>query len=260
MAEFIESQDEFEAVEQQQATEEVTQEVEQAPDLPEKLRGKSAAELAKIIADQEKFIGNQAREVGEVRAMADQLIKRQFDAEQAQAKPAEPELDDSDFLLNPREAINKAVANHPSVKQAEMAAARMTAMQRRQAFLEKHPDVGSIVQDPDFQQWVSSSPTRQRKFMQAHQNFDVEAGDDLLSTYKELKEARGVQRQAGEALREEANSALKSASVPTGNASVEGSKKIYRRADLIKLQLTDPKRYMALQDEILQAYAEKRVR
>lgn len=258
MAEFIETQDEFEAVEQQQATQPVQE--SSAPELPEKLRGKTAAELAKIISDQEQFIGKQAREVGEVRSLADQLIKRQFETEQAAKQTSEPELDDSDFLLNPKDAIDKAVANHPSVKQAQEAAIRMNMMQRRNALLEKHPDVGTIVQDPEFQAWVQASPSRAKKFMQAHQQFDLDAGDDLLSTFKELREARKVQKEAGESLRAEADSSLRAASVPVGNAAVEGSKKIYRRADLIKLQLTDPRRYMALQDEIMQAYAEKRVR
>lgn len=258
MAEFIETQDELEAVEEQQAEQPAQESA--APELPEKLRGKSAAELAKIISDQEQFIGKQAREVGEVRSLADQLIKRQFDAEQAAKKTSEPELDDSDFLLNPKEAIERAVANHPSVKQAQQAAMQMSMAQRRTALLEKHPDVGTIVQDPEFQSWVQASPVRAKKFMQAHQQFDLEAGDDLLSTFKELREARKVQKEAGDSLRAEANSSLRAASVPVGNAAVEGSKKIYRRADLIKLQLTDPKRYMALQDEIMQAYAEKRVR
>jgi hypothetical protein len=39
-----------------------------------------------------------------------------------------------------------------------------------------------------------------------------------------------------------------------------GGKKIYRRADLINLQVTDPRRYEALSDEIQSAYAEGRVK
>jgi hypothetical protein len=35
---------------------------------------------------------------------------------------------------------------------------------------------------------------------------------------------------------------------------------VYRRADLIKLRMTDPDRYMQLSDEIMQAYAEGRVK
>jgi hypothetical protein len=39
-----------------------------------------------------------------------------------------------------------------------------------------------------------------------------------------------------------------------------GGKKVYRRAELINLQVTDPNRYAALADEIQQAYVEGRVR
>jgi hypothetical protein len=39
-----------------------------------------------------------------------------------------------------------------------------------------------------------------------------------------------------------------------------GGKKIYRRSDLINLQVTDPNRYDALADEIQSAYAEGRVK
>ena len=52
---------------------------------------------------------------------------------------------------------------------------------------------------------------------------------------------------------------MKAATVDVGGAG-ESSRKVYRRADLIKLKLTDPSRYEALQDDILAAYAEGRVK
>ena len=49
---------------------------------------------------------------------------------------------------------------------------------------------------------------------------------------------------------------LKSASTGNANGSGEApSRKIYRRADIIKLMQTDPKRYQALSNEIMAAYA-----
>jgi len=53
----------------------------------------------------------------------------------------------------------------------------------------------------------------------------------------------------------------KAASTGTARGSSESpSRKIYRRADIIKLMQTDPKRYQALSDEIMQAYQEGRVK
>jgi hypothetical protein len=40
----------------------------------------------------------------------------------------------------------------------------------------------------------------------------------------------------------------------------ETSKKVYRRADLIRLRLENPDRYDALSDEIMKAYSEGRVK
>jgi len=52
---------------------------------------------------------------------------------------------------------------------------------------------------------------------------------------------------------------LKAATVDTGSPA-PSSKKTYRRTDLINLRLRDPDRYYAMQDEIMSAYAEGRVK
>jgi hypothetical protein len=52
---------------------------------------------------------------------------------------------------------------------------------------------------------------------------------------------------------------LQAAAVDTGGSG-ESSRKIYRRADLIRLKMTNPAKYEAMSDEILAAYAEKRVK
>ena len=52
---------------------------------------------------------------------------------------------------------------------------------------------------------------------------------------------------------------MKAAQVDSGGTG-ESSKRIYRRADLIRLKMNDPNRYDALSDEIMQAYAEGRVK
>ena len=44
------------------------------------------------------------------------------------------------------------------------------------------------------------------------------------------------------------------------SAESTAGKKIYRRADLIRLKTSDPRRYEDLQEEILQAYSEGRVK
>ena len=79
----------------------------------------------------------------------------------------------------------------------------------------------------------------------------------MLSTYKQL---RGVKaKQTNEAGETQRKSNLKAATVDVGGSG-ESGKRVYRRADLIRLKMTDPNRYDALSDEIMQAYAEGRVK
>ena len=95
-------------------------------------------------------------------------------------------------------------------------------------------------------------------FVQADQGYDYDAANELFNLWKEKNQVVQQTAQAEKAARQ---SAVKSASTGNARGSAEGSrKKVYRRADIIKLMKTDPDRYNALSDEILQAYAEGRVR
>jgi hypothetical protein len=83
----------------------------------------------------------------------------------------------------------------------------------------------------------------------------------LLANFKALKKMKQeTVQQAAQQLQDQRNQTLKAATVAVDGATGETSKKIYRRQDLIRLQLTDPDRYMALQDDIMAAYNENRVR
>jgi len=79
----------------------------------------------------------------------------------------------------------------------------------------------------------------------------------LLSTYKQLRGVKSKQtEQAGETARKQN---MKAAQVDVGGTG-ESSKRVYRRADLIRLKMTEPDRYDALSEEIIKAYQEGRVK
>ena len=54
------------------------QKIEQKPELPEKYRDKSLDDIVRMHQEAEKLIGRQAQEVGEVRKLADELLKQQL--------------------------------------------------------------------------------------------------------------------------------------------------------------------------------------
>ena len=262
MAQIIDLNDEdFEGTSDLPTESEETQatppELELDVEIPEKYRGKSVKDIVKMHQEAERLIGKQAQEVGEVRKLADELIKKQL-SNTPQAQESDLEIDDTEFFANPKEAISKAVNSHPTVRQAAEAATQLKAMQAKQAILAAHPDFAEVVQDSDFQEWVMKSKVRTQLFQQAD-NYDVDAADELLSTYKELKNVKTS--KATQEITEKRTAALKAAN--TGSNAVtsgEKSKKIYRRADIIRLMNTDPQRYASLQDDIMLAYSEGRVR
>ena len=233
---------------------------EQVEELPEKYRGKSAIEIAKMHQEAEKLIGRQANEVYEVRSLADQLLKQQLDSKAKEAKPIEESLED-DFFADPASAVNRQVEKHPAVLEARQAALDMKRMKTAQQLSSKHPDFATIASDSGFQDWVKSSAIRLNLFAKADAEFDFESADELLSTYKELRQIK-QQNQVQQSVAVESKAqeqAMKAATVDVGGAG-ETSRKVYRRADLIKLRMTDPDRYMQMSDEIMQAYSEGRVK
>jgi hypothetical protein len=242
-------QNELEAVGQ-----EISKLNEEASNLPEKYRNKSLEEVIKMHQEAEKLIGKQAQEVGEVRKLADELIKSNLATKQQQVVQEEPEVD---FFEDPRKAVQKTVETHPDVLAARQAAQEFKKMQVQQKLQQAHPDFAQIVQDPGFAEWVKGSSVRMSLYSKADAEFDFDSANELLSTYKELRGVRTKQTEAvGKATREKD---MKTATVDVGGTG-ESSKRVYRRADLIRLKMTDPARYDALQPEIMAAYADGRVR
>ncbi len=230
-------------------------------ELPEKYRGKSAIEIAKMHQEAEKLIGRQANEVHEVRSLADQLLKQQLESnKKVQQQPIEESLEE-DFFADPKQAVNRQVEKHPAVIEARQAALEMKKMKTAQQLAAKHPDFTTIAQDAGFQDWVKSSAIRLQLFTKADAEYDFESADELLSTYKEIKQIKQAQQTASAAKVETKaqEQAMKAATVDVGGAG-ESSRKVYRRADLIKLRMTDPDRYDQMADEIMAAYAEGRVK
>lgn len=225
-------------------------------DVPEKYKGKSTAEIVRMHQEAEKLLGKQSGEVGELRSVVDSYIQTQLDSTPPPTQ--ETEAEDIDFFSDPDKAVERAIANHPSIKKAEEANLnnqRQTAQSKLQS---RHPDMNEIVQDGKFVDWIKSSKIRTQLFAQADRQYDYDAADELFTNWKERQ---GVVAQAASTEKDTRKAAVKAASTGTARGTGEQrAKKVYRRSDIIKLMKTDPDRYMSLSNEITQAYAEGRVR
>ena len=211
-------------------------------DVPEKYKGKSTAEIVRMHQEAEKLLGKQSGEVGELRSVVDSYIQTQLDSTPPPTQ--ETEAEDIDFFSDPDKAVERAIANHPSIKKAEAANLnnqRQTAQSKLQS---RHPDMNEIVQDGKFVDWIKSSKIRTQLFAQADRQYDYDAADELFTNWKERQ---GVVAQAASTEKDTRKAAVKSASTGTARGTGEQrAKKVYRRSDIIKLMKTDPDRYMSL--------------
>jgi len=263
MAKLIDLEEPQERQEEKQPTEDAfaeepqqQEETQEKQELPDKYRGKSVEELVRMHQEAEKLLGRQSSEVGELRQVVDSYIQTQL--KQQNAPQQEETVDDVDFFTDPEAAVQRAINNHPKIREAEQVSAqykKTTAMTQLQA---NHPDMTEIIQDPKFAEWIKASKVRTRLFAEADQNYDYEAADELFSLWKERK---AVVSKTADLEKKERKQTVRSASTGGARGSTEKApRKIYRRQDIINLMKNDPERYLALADEITKAYAENRVK
>lgn len=263
MAAFIiedderQQEDNVEATEQEQEVVEGTSEPEATPEdnIPEKYRGKTAAELARMHQEAEKLLGRQSSEVGELRKVVDSYIQTQLSQ---QAPKNEQDDEDVDFFVDPDKAVARAIERHPKIRQAEQVTQAYQKQNALATLQQRHPDMSQILQDPKFAEWVQGSKIRTQLFIAADQQYDHESADELFTLWKERK---GVVQQTAEVEKAQRKQQVKAASTGNARGNPDGNhRKVYRRADIIKLMKTDPDRYMAMSDEIMKAYQEGRVK
>lgn len=232
------------------------------PELPEKFRGKSSEEIASAYTQLEKELGRKGNEIGELRKLTDQLLELEIQQKKNQAQQSQIKEDDlsvDDWFEAPDRATEKYLERSPLKKELDEVKERLASQDRekaRAAFEQKHTDFGDVVRAPEFRDWVSGSKYRLQLAQQADQ-YDYEAADELISLYKEIHGSPAGNESQEVTKRVESD--RKKASLES-SSKAGGTKKVFRRADLIKLKMNDPERYMMMQDEIMQAYAEKRVR
>ncbi len=255
--EVIETTDESTEDLENPKQETVEEQPQEESSIPEKYQGKSVEDLVQMHQELERFSGKQSSEVGELRKIVDDYIKTELEA-----KAPEPQIEDKssdiDFFSDPTTAVNRAIENHPKVKEAENYSRQYQQQATLSELRSKHGDMDSILKDPKFAEWVGGSKTRKELFVRADQSYDFDAADELFSLWKERNQ---IVQQATEVEKQSRKKAIKQASTGAARGSSESSsKKIYRRRDMINLKKEKPARYQEMADEILKAYREGRVK
>jgi hypothetical protein len=243
--------------EEPQSVEGEQQPAEEDEDLPSKYKGKSLKDIIRMHQEAEKLIGRQAQEVGEVRKLADDLIKRQLKPEVQEEATKEDEID---FFEDPDSYVKKAVEKHPAIAEAKAQAMALKQAKFADQLQKTYPDFQQTVNDPEFVEWVKASPVRLQLYADADSNLNFDSASELLGNWGYIKAAKSQQQQQAttEVVKQDRAKALKTAAVSTGSVGIE-SKKTYRREDIRNLMMRDPERYQQMQPELMAAYAEGRV-
>ena len=234
-------------------------------EIPVQYKDKSPDELITMHVNLEKVLRRQGNELGQLRRLVDQqsqLILNQTNVAPKQTEKKAPEITAENLLNDPKGTVSTVVEQHPRVTSNDQRLNQMERQLAQEQFTRAHPTAVQDINDPNFQEWVTASPTRSKLLMKLHHEYDVGAGNELWDLWKDHKEAKEASENARKG-RVAAVSTVKNAGgEPTG-------KTIYSRAKLGELQLraqagdpvalakwNDPE----FQKEYMLAYAEDRVR
>ena len=228
--------------------------------VPEKYAGKTTEDLIEMHQNFEKMQATQNTELGEQRALI-QTLQNAKKAAEAISPLEEPVNFEDEFYSDPKKALNNAIENHPELIEARNDR-KIQAQKQQVSVLEKaYPDWQEKVAEKAFQDWVGDSEIRTEMFKKADSEHRSDYAIELFDMFDKVNmidKTKEVQKQETD----KRDKALKATSSETRSSSDSslGGKKIYRRADLINLQVTDPNRYASLADEIQSAYAEGRIK
>ncbi|MEO1944703.1 MAG: hypothetical protein ABGY11_10430 [Candidatus Thioglobus sp.] len=247
-----------------ESTEVITEHETIDESLPEKYQGKSIADVIEMHQNVEQALSKQGIDLGKQRATVGSLME----ALEQQKVTVETEVDqfsgneasEEDFYADPAAAVKSAIEQHPEIVRAREERINLEHQHNAESLGAVHPNFKETVKTEEFQNWVEASTFRTELFLKADNQYDVEAAKELFGTWEQIQNVTKTKQASvkSEKSRKDALRQMSSES-RTGGESL-GGKKVYRRADLINLQVTDPNRYAALADEIQQAYAEGRVK
>lgn len=197
--------------------------------VPKQFEGKSLEEIIEMYRELEREKSRLGNEVGTLRKALKEAMNVATETKAVKLREQLAENIGEDAAKNLTEYVGQI--------ESELSELRL-----KMELLKRHPDAFQIVQAPEFSSWVEANPER-KKLYEAADSGDLEAANQLLSSYKLEKRSAAIRAASGE----------RGAPAPTP------SKPTFSRAQLRQLMLENPSEYKRLLPEIRAAYAEGRV-
>lgn len=241
-----------------------------APDWvpPEKFKGKTLRDVVEAYQNLESQAGRMASDLGEQRKLTDRILdldRKRSDDLRKNGAASLPPLTTDELLTKPQESLERVVdarASH-ALDPINQRIAALEAALTEATFRNRHADADSIVNTPEFLEWVKVSPLRLRAAQAANAG-NWTAANELLAEYKAQHGSTRSTHEATDDLASAKRVALETSGNVGGRNGDDGKPKgkLYSRAALMRLRVQDPDAYYdeAFQAEVLKAHAEGRVR
>jgi len=248
--------------------------------VPEKYRGKTAADLLKIVQDQESYIGRQGQELGglreqngTLRGLVDKSLSLREDGNVGRTEVGtEEDLSDDDFITTPRDAVTRTVKRETQDSNRRLA--RLEQQASAIDFARRYPTAEKDIEDPAFVEFVQKSQVRTRLASKAFgdmENVDFDSAEELWELYGDYQAMQPLapvtsgseNASVSEVASQEVEPKEAPAMITSGSSGDPGgsTKPIYSQAALNRLQVEDEALYWAndTQAKIAEARAEGRV-
>jgi len=192
----------------------------------------------KRFKDLEVHNSRQAQELGQLRsenaqyrtAFDEQLLGPTTETDETEELTP---ITSDDIFENPDDAINKAIDNHPAIREARerAEAARNDAILRAKAeFEDAHPNYQETMSDPAFVDWVKANNTR-LALAQRADKWDFSAADALFSLYEAEQKTVTITTQ------QEANEALQQAELESAGVGEPPPDPQYSRSEMLEYMI-----------------------
>lgn len=169
----------------------VTETVKDA--LPEKYRGKSVEQVADMHMNAERELGRVRNEVGTYRGLVQDMSQLQRQAPAAEPVQEKLEVSGDDLIQSPVETIRKVVKHEIDEVRAERVQDKEDAQFNLEAnaLVAQFPTLEQTISEPEFQTFVSRTPSRQADYQAASAQgtgvTQVRAARRLLEDYQDFQ-------------------------------------------------------------------------
>lgn len=159
--------------------------------IPEKLRGKSQADLVQMYLEAESKSSRVANELGEARRMVTELLEVQPNKVETKKEPVRADVTADDLLSDPNKTLDERISTHPEVVKAREAAENAERELALRNFQSEHPSYQTDLKNPQFVEWVQKNEGRKRLIFMANQ-YDMVAASALWQMWGEHQELTGA--------------------------------------------------------------------